>query len=269
MTALPLEPYLLRLEKFEGPFDLLFHLIEKNQIDLYDIPIVTITDQYLDYVQKMEALDLDFASEFLVMAATLLHIKSRMLLPVHEPAEDADAADPREELVLKLIAYQRHKEFAAVLTERALIWQGAFYKLPEVLPEVKRELTYEVSPLFLKVSYEHLQQQLDARMNHNSNRMARILDNEKVSLKSKVHEILQHLAQLKKGVRLCFSMLFNQKERSRLEIATGFLAMLEVAKLGKARIEQPVMFSDIWLSPIDLKDNGLLDGLVIKNEVEK
>ncbi len=241
----------LKLDKFEGPFDLLYHLIEKNQIDLYDIPIVMITDQYLDYLQAMQELDLEVASEFLVMAATLLHIKSRMLLPVHAEPEDGPAEDPREALILKLVAYRRHKEFAAVLAERGEAWSKVCYKLPEPLPEIKREQVYEVSAPMLRESYEAVLARLKARMNRTKGKMARILDNERVSLKSKVHEILHGLTNLGKGMRLRFFALFDRKQKSRLEVATAFLAMLEVVKLGRARVDQPVLFSEIWLDPVD------------------
>ena len=244
----------LRLDKFEGPFDLLFHLIEKNQIDLYDIPILTITDQYMDYLQAMQELDLEVASEFLVMAATLLHIKSRMLLPVHVEPDAEDMDDPREALIQKLVAYRRHKEFAAVLEERGVLWANVQYKVPEPLPEIRREVVYEVSATLLRESYEVVLQRVKARMNRTKGKMARILDNERVSLKSKVHEILRGLSGLAKGVRLRFFQLFDRKVKSRLEVATAFLAMLEVVKLGRATIEQPDMFEEIWLVPVAPKD---------------
>ena len=244
----------LRLDKFEGPFDLLFHLIEKNQIDLYDIPILTITDQYMDYLQAMQELDLEVASEFLVMAATLLHIKSRMLLPVHVEPDTEEVDDPREALIQKLVAYRRHKEFAAVLEQRGLQWAQVQYKLPEALPEIRREAVYEVSATLLRESYELVLQRVRARMNRTKGKMARILDNERVSLKSKVHEILKGLSGLAQGVRLRFFQLFDRNVKSRLEVATAFLAMLEVVKLGRARVEQPEMFEEIYLEPVAPRD---------------
>ena len=250
----------LKLDKFEGPFDLLFHLIGKNQIDLYDIPIVMITDQYLDYLQGMQELDLEVASEFLVMAATLLHIKSRMLLPVHVEPDEEPAEDPRELLIRKLVAYRRHKEFAAVLAERGERWSQVFYKLPEPLPEVKREMVFDVSPVLLHERYEAVMLQLRARMNQSRGRMAKILDNEKVSLKSKIREILHGLANLAAGVRLRFSQLFDGRVKSRLEVATGFLAMLEVVKLGRATLDQPAMFSEIYLDPVQGGNQGKGNG---------
>lgn len=244
----------LKLNNFEGPFDLLFFLIEKSQIDLYDIPIVEITDQYLDFLGKMQEMDLDIASEFLVMAATLLHIKSRMLLPVHQEQEPDAGIDPREELILKLVEYKRVKEFAAKLDERSTLWRGASYKLPEVIPERKQEMTFELSPANLRESYEAVLKRVKDRTNNVRKKMDRILDNEKVSLKSKILEIMGRLAD---GARLCFTKLFNLKEKSRLEVATGFLAMLEVVKLGKATVEQHKMFGDIYLN---LHEPGKIDG---------
>lgn len=258
----------LRLDKFEGPFDLLYHLIEKNQIDLYDIPIVTITDQYMDYLQAMQELDLEVASEFLVMAATLLHIKSRMLLPVHVEPEAEETEDPREALIQKLVAYRRHKEFAAVLEQRGLSWADVQYKLPEPLPEVRREAVYEVSASLLRESYEQVLQRIRARMNRTKGKMARILDNERVSLKSKVHEILSGLQSLANGVRLRFFQLFDRRQKSRLEVATAFLAMLEVVKLGRARVEQPDMFEEIWLEPVHELDGTGKDPEGMARELE-
>ena len=122
---------LLTLEPFEGPLDLLCHLIEKNKIDIYDIPIDRITDQYLAYLEKMKSIDMEIASEFLLMAATLLHIKSRLLLPQKKAMLNEDIDDPREELVLKLLAYRRCKTIAVDLKERHDIYVDCQYKPPE------------------------------------------------------------------------------------------------------------------------------------------
>ena len=122
----------IKIQNFEGPFDLLFHLIEKNQVSIYDIPINEITDQYMDYLFAMKEMDLEIASEFLVMAATLLHIKSRMLLPDRKEKQEEDI-DPREELILKLVEYKKYKEFSAALKIRESEWEKVYYKLPEII----------------------------------------------------------------------------------------------------------------------------------------
>ncbi|MDR1060676.1 MAG: segregation/condensation protein A, partial [Clostridiales bacterium] len=112
-----MEAYKIKIDAFEGPFDLLFHLIEKNKIDIYDIPVSLIADQYMDHIFAMQEMDLDVASEFLVMASTLLHIKSRLMLPTPAPAEGEgeDGADPREALVVSMIEYGKYKSLAAEL----------------------------------------------------------------------------------------------------------------------------------------------------------
>ncbi|NLE25756.1 MAG: segregation/condensation protein A [Clostridiaceae bacterium] len=236
----------LKLENFEGPFDLLFYLIEKNQIDIYDIPILDITEQYLDYLSAMQELDLDIASEFLVMASTLLHIKSRMLLPNREPLADEETVDPREELIIKLLEYKKYKEYSKMMASREEKWSGAHYKLPEAIPDIISEGEWEVSPDTLRICMENALRKYRDKMDDVSKKMKRILNNEKVSLRSKVKEILEFL---KRGVKLCFSRIYDPKEKSRLEVATGLLATLEVVRIGQASVHQNADFGEIYLTP--------------------
>lgn len=235
----------LKLEKFEGPFDLLFFLIEKDQIDLYDIPISEITDQYLDYLNAMQELDLEIASEFLVMAATLLHIKSRMLLPSNEPLAE-DEVDPREELILRLIEYKKYKEFSEILKEREGKWECVHYKLPEVIPEIVEEKELDVSPDTLRSYFSNLMTNYHDKMVDVSQKMERILDREKVSLRAKAKELLDILGR---GLKFSFSKLYNSTQKSKLEVATGFLAMLEIVKVGRAEVEQIAAFGEITIIP--------------------
>jgi len=237
--------YTIKLNNFEGPFDLLFYLIEKNQIDIYDIPIVEITDQYMEYLFAMQEMDLEIASEFLIMASTLLHIKSKLLLPSRKE-EEQEEADPREELIMKLVEYKKVKEFADILKEREKTWSRVFYKLPEALPESAYEVILDVSSALLKEWYQKCMQNYYDRQNDVTQKMNRILRQEKVSLRLKIKELL---AKLKRGVRLCFSQIYNLKKMSRIEVATGFLAALEIAKLGKASIEQKEEFGEIYIEP--------------------
>ncbi|HAA24822.1 MAG TPA: chromosome segregation protein ScpA [Ruminiclostridium sp.] len=245
MTNTPSDHCTIKIKDFEGPFDLLFYLIEKNKIDIYDIPIVEITDQYLDYLFAMQEMDLEIASEFLVMAATLLHIKSRMLLPERKEQPEA-GEDPREELILKLIEYKKIRDFADVLRNREAEWRKVHYKLPEVLPESAYEIELDVSPSLLKECYQKTFQAYCDRQNDDSQKMKRIIQHERVSLRLKIRQLLD---MLKKGVRLCFSAIFNIKKTSKLEVATGFLAALEIAKAGKATIHQEVEFGEIYIEP--------------------
>ncbi|HEY8501028.1 MAG TPA: segregation/condensation protein A [Clostridia bacterium] len=245
MTNTPNDRCVIKIKDFEGPFDLLFYLIEKNKIDIYDIPIVEITDQYMDYLFAMKEMDLEIASEFLVMAATLLHIKSRMLLPERKD-ETVDEEDPREELVLKLIEYKKVRDFTEILRNREAEWKKVHYKLPEPLPESAYEIELEVSPSLLKECYQKTLQAYFDRQNDESQKMKRIIQHERVSLRVKIKQLLD---MLKRGVRLCFSAIFNLKKTSKLEVATGFLAALEIAKSGKATIHQEVEFGEIYIKP--------------------
>ncbi len=251
----------IKIDKFEGPFDLLFHLIEKNKIDIYDIPINEITDQYMDYLYSMQEMDLEIASEFLVMAATLLHIKSKMLLP--DPKEkQEEEPDPREELVTRLVEYRKYKDFSKVLKEREEEWQKIYYKLPEVV-EIKREdEILELSPEKLKTVYEELITRNIEKINRRAVEMDKIIQHEKVTLRSKIKEITRIL--LKKTFFI-FSEIFSLKKRPRIEVVTGFLAILEMAKLKKVRIEQKAFNSEIFVYRVneqkDIKDEKIaIDG---------
>ncbi len=252
----------LKLENFEGPFDLLFYLIEKDKIDIYDIPISQITDQYLDYLRAMQELDLDIASEFLVMAATLLHIKSRLLLPSKESLLEGEVVDPREELIIKLLEYKKYKEYSKVLTKRDEKWRGAHYKLPEAIPDIIAPDELELSPLILRTCMVDALKKFKDKQDDVSKRMERILDHEKVSLRAKIKELLTFL---KKGAKLCFSKCYNTSEKSRLEVATGFLATLEIVRVGRAEIDQPVAFGEIYITPKG-SQNDIESMTLIENE---
>lgn len=245
----------IKLDNFEGPFDLLFYLIEKNKIDIYDIPILEITEQYMEYLDAMQQLDLEIASEFLVMAATLLHIKSRLLLPSKEAADDENAADPREELILQLVEYKKYKEFSQTLKDREAKWERVHYKLPEALPQIAFFDELEVSPEVLRDSFVKVMRNFRDRTADVSKKMDRILNREKVSLRAKVKELLEVLS---KGVKFCFSRLYNTAAKSRLEVATGFLALLEVVKLGRARVEQEENFGEIYVFPDGSDDEKVM-----------
>ncbi|HET9132086.1 MAG TPA: segregation/condensation protein A, partial [Terriglobia bacterium] len=143
-------PYQVRIENFEGPLDLLLHLIKKNEINIYDIPVAMIAQQYLEYLEAMEELNLNVAGDFLVMAATLLQIKSKMLLPVDETADDdEDGPDPREELVRRLLEYKAFKEAARQLDDQEKIWSEIFWReQAPLVEEVEEELPLENVSLF-------------------------------------------------------------------------------------------------------------------------
>lgn len=234
----------IKIDKFEGPFDLLFHLIEKNQFNIYDIPVNIVTDQYMEYLFAMQELDLEVASEFLVMAATLLHIKSRMLLPTKKE-EQQEETDPREELVMRLLEYRKIKEFAGIIRQRENEWTKVYYKLPEIIPFTRKEETLELVPAELQRIYIELLDRNKRKMNPNVSGMDRIIQHEKVSMRSKMREIIREL--LLKS-RLRFSELYSWKHKSPTDIITGFMAILELAKLKRVKLEQRKQFDEIYIS---------------------
>ncbi len=238
----------IKIENFEGPFDLLFHLLEKNQFSIYDIPINIITDQYMEYLFAMQELDLEVASEFLVMASTLLHIKSKMLLPSKKDEKEQEE-DPREELVLRLLEYKKFKEFTNTLRLREKEWSQVYWKLPEVISFARRDEILELIPSELQRVYTELLERNKRKMNPNVSGMSRIIQHEKVSMKSKMREIIREL--IKKS-RVKFTELFSFGTKSQTDIVTGFMAMLELAKLKKVQLEQKKTFGEIYIDKVEL-----------------
>lgn len=237
----------IKIDNFEGPFDLLFHLIEKNQFNIYNIPINIITDQYMEYLFAMQELDLEVASEFLVTAATLLHIKSRMLLP-SKKEEQQEESDPREELVVRLLEYKKFKEFSDILRKREKEWALVYYKLPEIIQFTKREEILELIPDELQRIYAELLERNRKKMNPNASSINTIIQHEKVSLRSKMREIIREL--LKRN-HLKFSELFSLKRKSQIDVITGFMAILELAKMKKVKLEQRKQFEEIYIDKAD------------------
>lgn len=255
----------IKIQNFEGPFDLLFHLIEKNKMNIYDIRIAEITDQYMDYLFQMQKLDLEVASEFLLMAATLLHIKSRMLLPGKYNANDEEI-DPRDELVERLVEYRKFKKISEYLKSREKEWVGYYYRLPEAI-KIEREYKPidisldELVSLYCDIMERHMLK------NRKDKTIADIVRGEKITLKSKIREVINLL--VKKAV-FRFSEIFNIAVRTRTEIVTGFLAILELAKLKKLRIEQKGQFEEITVMRAGKKkvlDEDVFDEVAATNEI--
>ncbi len=214
--------YQIKLEIFEGPMDLLLHLIKKHELDIYSIPIALITQQYLQYIEIMKSLDMEIAGEFLVMASTLTHIKSKMLLPPPENAEgEEDGVDPRAELIRRLLEYKSFKEAAASLENKEETWSQVFTRQTETAPE----LPAEEEPLLFDF---HLFDLLSALKEV----MARVpeagfeITAEAVSITEKISQIL---ARLEAVDSLLFADLF-EGNTSRAQVIGTFLALLELIK---------------------------------------
>ncbi len=221
-----------KLEHFEGPLDLLLTLIRKNKVNIYDIPISMILDQYLAVVQEMQEMDLEVSSEFLVLAATLLQIKSKMLLP--KPEEEAEEVDPRQELVRRLLEYSRIKEAAEYLRPRQNIGATRFYKVPDVIERPPAEWNYaSMTVENLMEAYKRAYQKLERKQPPPKHSFEGIVGHEKVSLRKKVAGIWNRL--LRKS-QMMFKDLFSGA-KSKPEAVASFLAVLELIKMKKIRVE--------------------------------
>lgn len=224
----------LKLTAFEGPLDLLMHLIEREKIDIYDIPIVSITEQYIAYLRSMSEFDMEIASEFLVMAATLLQIKSRMLLPKEAVAEDEEEADPRQQLVEMLVEYRRIKRAAVELT---LLKQDAdrfWQREPMFANYVERTLAhYSVQDLLLAL----------ASMTNEQGRPAAYIEPQAFSVQEKMGDIMELLRQRPQGFLLNDLLKSGQKG----ETVAAFLGVLELLKLNKIAISQTQAFAPIYI----------------------
>ncbi len=235
--------YQVSIEEFEGPLDLLLHLIKKNEVDIYNIPIAAITKQYLDYIDLMKELNLDIAGEFLVMAATLIQIKSKMLLP---PAEEEEAEeeeeDPRAELVRRLLEYQKYKEAAVTLGQRELLGRDIFArKFPSAdlaSFEAEEEPT-EVELFELIEAFQRILARISVENFHE-------VGADGVSVADKIAEVLL-LLEGKDAVP--FESLFLS-EVTRDGVVVTFLAILELCKLKMIKISQALSLGTIWIMPV-------------------
>jgi len=255
-----------KLDNFEGPLDLLLHLIEKNKVNIYDIPIATITEQYLDFVNHMETEDLNIVSEFLVMAATLIDIKARMLLP-RETNEEGEEEDPRAELVARLLEYKYYKYMSLELKDREVGAERLLYKPPSVPPEVAK---YE-PPVDLDKLLAKLQEIFRAVTKRKSDRVDPIrsrfgnIRRESISLEDKIKSVMDYAREHRK---FSFRGLLEQQPDRTLVVVT-FLALLELMKIGKIRLTQEHLFDDMFIETLEPEgEDGELDLSELQDEGE-
>lgn len=238
----PYDPLTVRLPVYEGPLELLLDLIKKNEMDLYNIPIAEITKQYLDYLKQMKEFDLEIAGEFLVMAATLLYIKSKMLLPVEEENEEDDGMDPRTELVQKLLEYQAFRQAAKKLgfleDERGRVFtrQIADYYLSHLSPEDVTIDTFSANLYDLLQAFHSVLSGISKESFHE-------VFEEIVSIEERINEIKTLLSN---RPSVSFRELFSGKITKNLVIAT-FLATLEIVRSQFARVEQREHYADFLI----------------------
>ena len=237
--------YKVRLEIFEGPLDLLLYLIKRDELDIYDISLERITQQYLEYLQAFKELNIDVAGEFVVMAANLIYLKSRSLLPVDQqpPEEDVEEDDPRWDLIRQLIEYKKFKEAAAQLQLRELEQERTFARVGEAMtPETAPLRLGEVGIFQLINAFNNVLKRLDAKEDLHE------IFGENFTVSDKIEWILERTSG---GRSLRFSELFA-RVASRVEIVVTFLALLELIRLKQVRAVQPSVLEEIEILPVAL-----------------
>ncbi|MBE5841612.1 condensin subunit ScpA [Butyrivibrio sp. INlla18] len=240
----------IKLQVFEGPLDLLMHLIDKNQIDIYDIPIVTITEQYMEYINAMQKEDMEVTSEFLVMAATLIDIKCKMLLP-KEVNEDGEEEDPRAELVEKLLEYKMYKYMAYELKDRQMDADMQWFREKNIPKEVKDyEVPIDFSEMLGDATLTKLNEIFQELLKRQEDKVDPIrskfgnIEKEEIDMDAKT---LYIKAYIREHSKFSFRQLL-EKQHSKTEIIVTFLVILEEMKLGDIEIEQETTFGDIIIT---------------------
>ena len=239
----------VKLEVFEGPLDLLLHLIDKNKIDIYDIPIVEITEQYMEYIRQLETEDMNIMSEFLLMAATLLDIKCKMLLPKEEN-EEGETEDPREELVQKLLEYKMYKYMSFELKDREMDAGKNYYKQPTIPKEVAAyqppidydELLADLNLSRLQDIFQEVLKRQEDRKDPIRSQFGKI-EKDEINVDEKMIYIQDYIRSHR---RFSFRQLL-EKSHNKMEIVITFLTILEMMKMGQITIEQEQLFDDITI----------------------
>lgn len=253
--------YALRLDNFEGPLDLLIFLIDKNKMNIYDIKISDITDQYIEYLNEQERLNLEIASEFLVMASTLILLKSKGLLP-KEVDDEAELTE--EELLQRIIEYKKYKEISKLFKTSLEEGAGRVYKFQEKieLPKQVLEQTFTAEDIINR--YKELVERNENKKNENAKNIDKIAIHETYSVSDKVKEIFKELIKRPKFV---FNKLFSLKEKPKAEVVTAFSGVLELSRRNRIIANQESLFGDIVISKapkvkdedIDTINDGILD----------
>ena len=256
----------VKLPAFEGPLDLLLHLIESNKIDIYDIPIVTITDQYMEYIRAMEKKDLNVMSEFLVMAATFLEIKAKMLLPA-EVNEEGEEIDPRADLVERLLEYKLYKYMAGELGKRQNQAGQAFYRQEDIPQEVASYIEpVDLDKLVGDLTLAKLDEIFRDVLRRSAEKVDPVrsgfgeIEKEEVSLEDRISYVEE---TLKKEPRTSFRRLLEGKKRhGKMQVIVTFLAVLELMKVGKLTVKQEGTFGEIYIqmeAAAAPEDDGISD----------
>ncbi len=244
ILTLQTKQYLVKLENFEGPLDLLCHLIDKNKMDIYDIKISEIADQYIEYMNQLEKMNLEVASEFLVMASTLLYIKSKGLLPSKE-AEDEELTE--EELIAKIIEYKKYKEITKRLKDNYNEFANRIFKLTENIILPKQELEKNFDKAIIPEIYLNLIDKSKNKLNQNADNIKKIAITDTYTVASKVKEMFRELIKRPKFI---FNKLYSLSKCNKQEVVTAFTGLLELTRRDKVTASQEKLFGDILVEKI-------------------
>ena len=241
MAILTLETkkYAIKIDNFEGPLDLLCHLIDKNKMNIYDINLSEITDQYINYLREQEKLNLEIASEFLIMASTLLYLKSKSLLSKQEEEEEEIT---EEELIRRIIEYKKFKEISKVFKSQYNQHANRYFKVQEniKLPKQKIEKNYENT--IIPEMYKKVIERNEEKVNQNAKNIEKIAITDNYTVASKVKEMFKVLIKQK---RFVFNKLFSLNKHNRQEVVTAFSGLLELSRRSKVQTKQDELFGDI------------------------
>lgn len=244
ILTLETKKYAIKLDNFEGPLDLLCHLIDKNKMDIYDVKISDIADQYIQYINELESYNLEITSEFLIMASTLLYLKSKSLLP--KTTED-EAELTEEELLERIIEYKKYKEISKKFKEMYEIYSKRFYKLPEKVELPKQKLEAEYNKEIIANYYKSLVEKNRNKINKNKENIEKIAVIENVTVASKVKDIYRELI---KKPRFIFNKLFTLSKCNKQEVVTAFSGLLELSRRSKVTATQEKLFGDIIVEKV-------------------
>ena len=239
ILTLETNKYSIKLDNFEGPIDLLCHLIDKNKMDIYDINLSDITDQYIEYIKQMEQMNLEVTSEFLVMSSTLLYLKSKHLLPKEKDDEEEIT---EEELIRRIIEYKKYKEITKKLKANFLEYSKRFYKIAEEIELPKQKVEIEYNSEMIPEIYKNILRKNTEKINENASNIEKIAITETYSVGDTVKEMYRALVKFKK---FTFNKLFSVKRHNKREVVTAFSGLLEMSRRNKVITEQDELFGDI------------------------
>ena len=241
--------YSIKIQNFEGPLDLLCHLIDINKMDIYDVNLNEITDQYIEYIKKMEEMDLEVTSEFLIMASNLLYIKSKKLLP---RVEDEEEMISEEELIQRIIEYKQYKEITKTFSKMYQENNKRFFRLPEKIELPRQNLSINYTAVDIINMYKDILERTSVRINKNVKNIEKIALIENYSVGDTVKTMFRALIKKPKFV---FNKLFSLSKCNKQEVVTAFSGLLEMSRRSKVETNQEVLFGDIEVTKKKRKSN--------------